>query len=267
MPDVTIAGHRLEYHHTPPPEPGGATIVFLHEGLGSLAQWRRFPGDVAHRSGCGVLAFSRWGYGRSDPRPRPWPISFLHDEAADTLPALLRHFDLERAILYGHSDGGSIALIAAALTPNLIRGAVTEAAHVMIEDVTVQGITNAVGEYRAGPLRARLTRQHGANTEALFAGWTGVWQHPEARQWDLLPLLPRIVCPVLAIQGTLDDFGTAAQVDAIAAGVSGPADTWLIEGCGHAPHRERAAAVAERAASFIERIVRPQRQPQRRASA
>lgn len=255
MPDVVVLGRRLEYRQSPPPTPDAPTIVFLHEGLGSLDGWRDFPDRLGAAAGCGLLAYSRWGHGRSERRLPPWPATFMHDEAERGLPALLESCGVGPVILYGHSDGGSIALLFAARHPGRARAVITEAAHVMVEDVTTAGIAAAQREFDAGPLATKLERQHGPNTAALFAAWSGVWLSPEFAAWDLRPDLPAVRCPVLALQGLADQYGTPAQVQAIAGGVAGPVETWLIEGCGHAPHREIAGDVLVKAAAFIRAAV------------
>lgn len=251
MPDVAVLGRRLEYRQTPPPTPDAPTIVFVHEGLGSLDGWRDFPDRLGAAAGCGLLAYSRWGHGRSERRPPPWPATFMHDEAEHALPALLETCGLGPVILYGHSDGGSIALLFAARFPSLARAVITEAAHVMVEDATTAGIVAARRQFDAGPLAARLARQHGANAATLFEAWSGAWLSPEFAAWDLRPDLSAVRCPVLAFQGLADQYGTPAQVRAIAGGVAGLVETWLIDGCGHAPHREAPDAVLDRVATFI----------------
>jgi pimeloyl-ACP methyl ester carboxylesterase len=256
VPDTTIDGHRIEYRLTPPLEAPAPTVVFLHEGLGSLASWRDFPDRLAQRTGCGTLTYSRWGYGNSEMRPTPWPLSYLHDEARTDLPALLEHCGVTDAVLFGHSDGGSIALIAAAAAPGLARGLITEAAHVMVEDVTIDGLRAALARFDTDDFHAALVRQHGANADAVFGGWSTAWTSPAFRTWDIRPLLPEVTCPVLAIQGLDDDYGSEAQVDSIAALVSGPVESWLIAGCGHTPHRDKADDILDRAASFIARLRR-----------
>ncbi|MDO8834191.1 MAG: alpha/beta hydrolase [Vicinamibacterales bacterium] len=251
MPSLVIDGHRIEYRLDAPRRPGYPTVVFLHEGLGALSAWRDFPDRLAARTGCGVLAYSRWGYGESDRRPLPWPATYLHDEARTELPALLEQTGITRPILFGHSDGGSIALIAAALYPGLAAGIITEAAHVMIETTTTDGLAALANRYTDGTLRTGLQRVHGDKVDDVFNGWSGVWALPEMRDWTLYADLPNIVCPVLAVQGTDDEFGTPAQVEVIVSLVAGPAEPWLIDGCGHTPHREREEAVLARAAEFV----------------
>ena len=254
MHDVLVAGHRLEVRRQAPPNPDGPSIVFLHEGLGSAGQWKEFPARLSGATGCGFLTYSRWGYGGSGARPRPWPADFLEPEAAAVLPALLNAAGLTRPVLFGHSDGGTIALMYAAACPDAVRGVVSEAAHVMLEEISLQGIAGARDRFLHGDLRARLRPQHGDHVEDTVLGWTENWLRPELRDWDIRERLRAIRCPVLAIQGRDDDFGTLAQVDAIATHVSGPADTLVLDGCGHIPHRERPREVLEAAARFIERL-------------
>ena len=236
----------------PPARPDGPTVVFLHEGLGCRQGWRSFPQQVHRALGVGTLAYSRWGYGASDPRPGAWPVAFMHDEAIEILPEVLSRVGLTRPpVLVGHSDGGSIALIFAATYPDAVQAVVTEAAHVMVEDVTVASIADAHHRFSTGDLRQRLSKHHGDNTDSLFSGWSGVWLSPAFRQWDIRALLPSIRCPVLAIQGRDDQFGTIAQLDEIAAGAGGPVETMLVDGCGHAPHAERPRDVLSAVTAFL----------------
>jgi pimeloyl-ACP methyl ester carboxylesterase len=243
MHDVLVAGHRLEVRIHPPREPDRPSVVFLHEGLGSARQWKEFPARLSALTGCGFLAYSRWGYGGSDARPRPWPADFLEPEAVVVLPAL-----------FGHSDGGTIALMHAAALPDGVRGVISEAAHVMLEEISLQGITGARDRFLHGDLRARLRSQHGDHVEDTVLGWTENWLRPEHRGWDIRPRLRTIRCPVLVIQGRGDDFGTLDQVDAIAAHVGGPSETLVLDDCGHIPHRERQREVLGAAAAFIRRL-------------
>jgi pimeloyl-ACP methyl ester carboxylesterase len=254
MRDRHVAGHRLEVLHHPPPDPGAATIVFLHEGLGSAGQWKDFPSRLSALCGCGFLTYSRWGYGGSDARPRPWPADFLEDEATVVLPELLAAEGITRPVLFGHSDGGTIALMYAAAVPDGVRGVISEAAHVMLEDIGIEGITRARDSFLHGDLRARLLRQHGDHAEDTILGWTGNWLRPDMRAWDIRERLRAIRCPVLVIQGRDDDFGTLEQVEAIVSHAGGPAERLILDGCGHIPHRERQREVLDAAASFIRRL-------------
>ena len=249
MTEVTVAGRRLEVAAVDAPRPGAPWVVFLHEGLGSAAQWRDYPERVAAATGCGTLVYSRHGYGRSEPRPAPWPDDFLAPEAIETLPALLAHFHIDRPVLVGHSDGGTIALMFAAAFPHACAGIVSIAAHVMCEDATGIGIRAARQRFLDGPLREALRRQHGSHTDDTMFGWANAWLR--VGEWDIRPSLRSVTCPVLVIQGRDDPFGTLAQVDAIAQAVGGAAETLVIDHCGHAPHRERRKEVLAAVTRFI----------------
>jgi pimeloyl-ACP methyl ester carboxylesterase len=251
MHEMRVAGHLIEVRIHPPEDPASPSIVFLHEGLGSARQWKEFPTRLSALTGYGFLAYSRWGYGGSGARPRPWPADFLEPEAAVVLPSLLRKTRITRPVLFGHSDGATIALMYAAAFPDEVRGVVSEAAHVMLEEISIQGITGARDRFLHGDLRARLRSQHGEHVEDTVLGWTENWLRPEHRGWDIRPRLRAIHCPVLVIQGRGDDFGTLDQVDAIVAHVGGPSATLVLDDCGHIPHRERPSEVLESAAAFI----------------
>jgi pimeloyl-ACP methyl ester carboxylesterase len=178
----------------------------------------------------------------------------MHDEALQILPDVLRQTGVKRPVLFGHSDGGSIALIFAAHFSDAVRAVITEAAHVMVEDVTIAGITDARRRFATGDLRARLARYHGAQTDVLFSRWSDVWCSPAFRGWDIRPLLSGIGCPTLAIQGCTDPYGTRAQAEAIVAGVTGGATALMLEGCGHAPHAEKPRDVMDAIAAFLDAL-------------
>ncbi|HET7600739.1 MAG TPA: alpha/beta hydrolase [Gemmatimonadales bacterium] len=253
MPFLRAAGHRLEYRWIPPARAGAATLVFLHEGLGSAALWGEFPDRLAARTGSGALVYSRYGFGRSDPLAQQRTRNYLHDEALEALPAVLADRRIERPVLVGHSDGATIALIYAALAGAPVRGLVLEAAHVFVEDATIRGIERARAAYAAGTLRERLAPHH-ADVDATFRGWADVWLASEFREWNIEDVLPRVRCPALVIQGEDDQYGTIAQVEAIRDGVSGPVELMLIHGSGHAPHVDRAGLVLDATARFIARL-------------
>jgi pimeloyl-ACP methyl ester carboxylesterase len=252
MPLATAAGHRLEYSRLPPLRPGLPELVFLHEGLGSVALWRDFPGRVAQATGCGALVYSRYGYGSSDPLVGSRTVRFMHDEALQALPELLDGLGVEEPILMGHSDGGSIALIHAASGIRPVAGLVLLSPHVLVEEISVRSIAAARVAYQAGDLRARLSRYH-ADVDSAFRGWNDVWLHPDFRAWSIEGLLPRIRCPVLAIQGRQDEYGTMAQIEKIAAAVPGT-ELLALERCGHSAHRDQPEAVIAAVARFVERV-------------
>lgn len=251
MSDIRIAGHRLEVFAQPPSAPEHPWIVFLHEGLGSASQWRDFPARVAARTGCGWLTYSRLGYGGSDTRPRPWPLTFLDEEATDFLPALLAASGITRPVLFGHSDGGSIALIYAAAFPDAVRGLISEAAHVMVEAIQLTEVARTRQRFLEKGLREGLRRLHGERVDDTVLGWADAWLAPDLRRWDIRPRLAAIRCPALVIQGRDDPYGTLAHVDEIVKGVGGDTRRLVLDNCGHVPHRERAKDVLAAVTGFI----------------
>lgn len=250
---LTIDDGRLEYRRIPAADPALPPLVFLHEGLGSVSLWRDFPDRLAAATGAGALVYSRRGYGRSDPQPAPFGPGYLEREATEVLPGVLDHFAIERPVLIGHSDGGSIALLFAALAGRPLAGAITEAAHVFVEDVTLAGIRDTVAVWDGTDLRAKLARHHD-DPDHTFRLWADVWLSPPFAGWNIESLLPRITAPVLVIQGEDDEYGTPAQVDAIVRQVSGPARALMLPACGHTPHRDQADRVLAAMAGFIKSI-------------
>lgn len=245
------AGRRLEYAWWGGPlAPGGTALVFLHEGLGCVEMWRGVPEILADMTGLPALAYSRAGYGRSDGVTLPRRADYHAPEAYEVLPAVLDTAGIGAAVLIGHSDGGTIALMAAGRDPR-IRGVVTMAAHVFNEDVTVQGILEARAAWRETDLRDRLRRYHGDNVDGAFFGWNDTWLSEEFRAWNVEVCLVDVTCPVLVVQGADDQYGTEAQVSAIADGVSGPAGRLVITGCGHNPHLEAPDTLFPEVARFI----------------
>lgn len=253
MPFVQAGGHRLEYAWLGPGPEEGPSIVMLHEGLGSLAMWKDFPEAVRERTGLGVLAYSRKGYGRSDPIEGPRAPSFMDDEARRVLPELLTALDVRDPILLGHSDGGTIALIHAA-SPDLPgprpRAAITLAAHVFNEDVCVASIAAARKAFQTTDLRRRLSRYHD-DVDGAFFGWNDVWLLPEFRDWSIVDMLPAIQCPLLVMQGDDDQYATMAQVDAIRDGTSGSVETVTIPECGHSIHVDATETALAHIARFV----------------
>jgi pimeloyl-ACP methyl ester carboxylesterase len=229
----------------------GPTLVFLHEGLGSLAQWRDFPERLASACGVGAFVYSRTNYGRSSATaPLPRPVRYMHDEAL-LLPDVLRAAGISDPILVGHSDGASISILYAADHP--VRGLVLEAPHVFGEEVSFASIARAKEAYEKGSLRERLAKYH-ENVDAAFYGWNGPWLHPDFRQWDLTDQLPRISAPILVLQGLADEYGTTAQVDAIRRGAGGKVTATLLAGCGHAPHREKPEETLAAMQAFVRSV-------------
>lgn len=232
---------------------GAPAIVFLHEGLGSVAMWRDFPQRVADATGCEAVVYSRAGYGRSDPAVLPRTVRYMHDEGLVVLPALLAGLGLERPILFGHSDGGSIALICAGGTPTPLTGLILMAPHVMVEDLSVASIAQAEVAWQRTDLRQRLGKYH-ADVEAAFRGWNDIWLHPDFRAWNIEETLAAIRCPVLAIQGEDDEYGTMAQIERIAAQVA-DVDLVKLADCRHSPHKDQPEAVLAAVSAFVTRLL------------
>jgi pimeloyl-ACP methyl ester carboxylesterase len=248
--DVRVQGRRLEAVEVP-----GSTdeppLVLLHEGLGSVSAWRDFPEALSEATSRRVLAFSRSGHGRSDPPAVPRTPAFFHEEASAVLPAVLCELDAEDAILVGHSDGASIALIHAAT--HGARGLVLIAPHVVVEDVTLAAIRETRERFERGELRERLARHHD-DPDVAFRNWCDVWLDPRFRAWTLEPEAERVVCPVLLVQGTDDPYGTLDQIDRIEARVRGPVRRVVVPGGGHALHREAPETVVREVARFLEDV-------------
>jgi pimeloyl-ACP methyl ester carboxylesterase len=253
---IEIDGRRLEIHWIAPTQAGKPTLVLLHEGLGSVALWKDFPERLAARTGCGTLVYSRYGHGASSLLEGRRPVEYMHHEAEVVLPAVLRRFGIARPILFGHSDGGSIALIYAGFRPDDVAGLVLEAPHVFVEDLTVASIAGVKEAYETADLAGKLRRYH-QDVDRTFRGWNDIWLDPRFKAWNIEAFLPTIRCPILAIQGTDDEYGTAAQLDTIAAATPAT-EILLLERCGHSPHRDQAAETLDRATAFIDKITQTQ---------
>jgi pimeloyl-ACP methyl ester carboxylesterase len=252
---VMAGGHRLRVRwFAREAEPGRQAIVLLHQGLGSVSQWRDFPERLARATGSAVVGYDRYGHGGSDPLEGPREPAFLDHEAGVALPDLLAALDIERPVLYGHSDGATIALLHAAAFPERATAVISEAAHVISETESASGFSVTIEAYERGDLRSRLERHHGANTDTMVRGWADFWRRPDMRNWHMLDRLPAIRCPVLVIQGRDDPHGSARQVELIAERSGGPVETFWVEDCGHSPHLEKPDLVAGRAAAFLRRI-------------
>lgn len=234
-----------------PGDPSLPAIIFLHEGLGSVDLWRGFPADV--RAAVGdhpMVVYSRHGHGRSASAVMPRPSTYMHHEADVVLPALLTALDIERPWLVGHSDGASIALLFGG-AGHEVAGIVSLAGHVFVEPESVVGIEAIRATFDATDMVDRMARYHDDPT-ATFRGWNDVWLSAEFRDWNIEDRLPGITAPVLAMQGTADEYGTVAQVDAIERGVAGPCTRLVLDGVGHAPHLDaRERVIAEIAQRWI----------------
>ena len=246
---------RVRIEHQWLGEGDGPLIVFLHEGLGSLAMWRDFPQQLCAAVGARGLVYSRPGYGRSTPRApeEAWGLDFMHRQAHEVLPALLDVLGLqdERPWLFGHSDGGSIALLYAAKYSDRLSGAIVLAPHIVVEDLSVDSIAKAKAAYETTDLRQRLARYHD-DPDSAFWGWNRIWLHPPFKQWSIEDEIASIACPLLAVQGVDDEYGTLEQIRGIARRVP---STELLElpDCGHSPHKDQPSRLIEATAAFIQR--------------
>lgn len=231
------------------------TIVLLHEGLGCVALWRDFPHRLAEAAGCPVLAYSRFGYGGSSPVPLPRPLDYMERGGRDELPALLDAAGIGDCVLFGHSDGASIALVhAGSVRDPRVRGVIVMAPHVFTEESGLASIADARDAYRRGDLRAKLAKYHGGNVDCAFHGWCDSWLHPDFERWNIEHVLPGIEVPLLQIQGEDDQYGSVAQLEAIEAAVRGPCSTLLLRDCRHAPQFEQAARTLAASVEFIRRL-------------
>jgi pimeloyl-ACP methyl ester carboxylesterase len=289
---IAVDGGTLETGWWGPGPTEAATLVLLHEGLGSAALWRDVPARLAEATGWGVFAYSRFGYGNSDTTALPRPMTYMHQEARAVLPDVLRAAGIRRAVLVGHSDGGSIAAIYAGLDggheiapgtdrpvadsgaasgPIAVRGdgttvdggdrrpellgVVTIAAHFFVEDLNIESIRRIKTEYDTGTLRPRLARYH-RDVDTAFRGWNDAWLDPRFRDFDITGFLPHIRVPILALQGDADPYGTERQLRVFEANVRAPITVLLIAGGRHSPHLEAADETLAAIAGFVATLPR-----------
>ncbi len=249
------AGHRLKAAWWGPPPASAPTLVLLHEGLGSLGLWRDFPARVAAATGCGVLAWSRAGYGRSAPITLPRPLDYMQREAAHAVRPVLDAFAVRRCLLIGHSDGASIAALYAGTAHDArLAGLVLLAPHFVVEEVSIAGIAAARERYLHGDLRARLARHHD-DVEGAFWGWNRAWLDPAFRAWDITAEAARITVPTLLLQGLADPYGTVAQAEIARRCLPGPLEVMLLPGIGHTPQTEAAADTLAAITGFVGRVL------------
>jgi pimeloyl-ACP methyl ester carboxylesterase len=253
--DIVVDGRRIEAtFHGPSPD-RAATLVLLHEGLGCVAMWRDFPRVLAERTGYGVLAYSRPGYGKSDPVPLPRPLSYMHDEALAVLPAVLDQAGIRKTILVGHSDGASIATIYAGSRQDFrVRGLALMAPHFFVEDISVRSIAEARQAYETGDLRERLARYHD-HVDVAFRGWNDAWLDPKFREWSIVDELAHVRVPMLIIQGKGDQYGTDAQLALAQRETYCPVETLLLDDCRHAPHIDQPEATLDAIAAFVHHVL------------
>jgi len=253
---VTVQGRALEVQRIAGLSPHAPDLVFLHEGLGSISHWKDFPARVAAITGCRVTVYSRYGSGNSDRLTEPRPVNYMHDEGLRALPDLLKQLHIEHPILVGHSDGASVALIFAGAgtgSHNSVRGLVLLAPHVFVEDLSVASIAAAKTAFETTDLCEKLGRHH-RDPASTFWGWNNIWLHPEFRGWNIEEYLPRITCPILAIQGLDDQYGTMAQLHAIARQSGGPVEILPLADCRHSPQRDQPEATLAAIAKFVKQL-------------
>lgn len=252
MKHVTVKGLKLEYRDYPATAEGRPTLLLLHEGLGSVTMWRHFPEKLAAATGCRLIVWSRAGYGGSEPYPEARTLRYMHREGEEMLPAFLAALGIERPILVGHSDGGSIALIFAGAFPEAPLGVAVMAPHEFVEAETLAGIRAARKVWDETDWPHKLARYH-RDAPRVFSDWNDCWLSPPFRDWNIEEYLPKIRCPVLAIQGEDDEYATMRQIEVIAEQVPGTA-LLKLEKCGHSPQRDQEALVLDALAAFVSRV-------------
>jgi pimeloyl-ACP methyl ester carboxylesterase len=267
LPDegfLELAPLRLEYRMIGPRPAEAPTIVMLHEGLGSVGLWGAFPEQLAAATGAGVFVYSRTNYGKSSPGKLPRPVSFMHEEALDVLPQVLAAIGFQRGILFGHSDGASIATIyAGSVQDHRVRGLVLMAPHFFTEEMGLAQIRRANEDYQSGTLREKLKRWHD-DVDSAFHSWNGPWLDPEFRAWDITEPLGYIRVPILIVQGADDQYGTIKQVEAAQQECYCPVETAILPGVRHSPHRDAPVLTLDTVAAFINRLLRDHREGERR---
>jgi pimeloyl-ACP methyl ester carboxylesterase len=257
---LSIAGDSLYVkmwsHPGPDVDTGRPVLVLLHEALGSVGQWKSFPRELCAATGCDAVAYDRAGHGQSSAMREARHMDFYEREAEEVLLRVLEDLTIRKPVLFGHSDGATIALAFAARFPEVPAAVVSIAAHVVIEEITLDGIRAARQAFHEGELRQKLLRYHGDKTDAMFSAWADNWLHPLSREWNMLEELRRITCPLLVIQGENDAYGSRLQVDAIADHVAGPHRLLWLPACGHLPHLQARPRVIAAVAGMIDDVSR-----------
>ncbi|MEH0155090.1 alpha/beta hydrolase [Limibacter armeniacum] len=249
---IEVNGTLIRFQHLKQnTDPAAPTLVFLHEGLGCIEFWKDVPSLLAQETGLNILSYDRQGHGQSDPLSSPRTVEYLHHEAQLVLPLLLEKLGISRPILIGHSDGGSIALLYAAHHPT--RAIVTEAAHIFVEEVTLEGIKHAVAAYPK--IKDKLYKYHGEKTDTLFYAWADTWLTPEFIGWNIEKEVNNIQCPSLIIQGIDDEYATQEQVTKIVSLIGESAISVMIENCGHTPHIQAKEATLKQMLTFIRKVL------------
>ncbi len=252
---LSIGSHSLEYRFIGPKPADAPTLVLLHEGLGCIGLWGDFPEKLAQATGCGVFVYSRAGYGQSSPVALPRPLTYMHDEARDVLPALLDQIGFQRGLLIGHSDGASIAAIYAGThQDHRVGGLVLMAPHFFTEDTGIAAIVEAKKAYETTDLKQKLARWH-KDPDNAFHGWNGAWLDPDFRKWDITEQLDYIRVPILIVQGADDQYGTVAQIEIAEQECYCPVEVALLPGVKHSPQREAPEVTVRAIADFAKRAL------------
>ena len=258
---LSISGVRLEVQTWGPPPQEAPTLVLLHEGLGSVAMWRDFPEKMSVATGLGVFAYSRQGYGNSDPCNLPRPLDYMEREASQVLPSLLEAASIQESVLLGHSDGASIAALHQSNPgADQVRGLVLMAPHFFVEDISVESIRNVRTAWRETDLSDRLGKYH-ASPENAFRGWNDAWLDAGFRDWNITDCIDAISVPCMAIQGRLDEYGTAAQVEVLSKHSRAEVEIHLLDDCGHSPHKDQPDQTIALISAFTKRILKRQQVP------
>jgi len=248
---IKLENQEIYYEHYQYSEEAD-TMVFLHEGLGSVAQWKHLPKEFSTLVGMNVLVYDRSGYGKSSPVNKNYPFDYVRYEAQIILPQLLTKLNINTCHVFGHSDGATMALLFAAYHPQKCLSVISEAAHVIIENMSVEGIKKIRSVYQ-DKIQKPLQKYHGENTHWVFFHWADTWIDPAFKSWNMNAELSQIKCPALAIQGELDEYGSPKQLELINK-LSG-ADTHLIPDCGHSPHFQKADVVMDLVVDFLNSIL------------
>lgn len=236
--------------------PGRPVIIFLHESLGCIDYWKDFPEKLGEVCRCNILIYDRQGYGKSDPFTSLIRCKDYMETEADVLHRILEICKIDKTILFGHSDGGTIALIAATKYPDQISGVITEGAHVFVEEKTLEGIRKAVNSYYTTDLKDKLIKYHGDKTDTVFRAWTETWLSSDFREWSIERLLPGIKCPCMIIQGENDMYGSIKQVDIIMNGIKGISEKLIVPEAGHCPHKEARDLILNKSKAFFDKFLR-----------
>ncbi len=254
---LLLDGVRIEYATWGPPPSAAPTIVLLHEGLGCVALWRDFPDKLSRATGMGVCAYSRQGYGGSDACELPRPVDYMQREAVAVVPKLLDAIGFERGVLFGHSDGGSIAAYYVGThQDHRVRGLILMAPHFFAEPDGVQSIRDMRSNFENGDLRAKLGRYHGDNVDCAFHGWAGSWCDPAFADWDISDCIAYLRVPVLFLQGRDDVYGSSAQAEVLVSESYAPVDVHFLDDCNHAPHLEQPNQTLAIVTDYLARLSR-----------